>query len=145
MSGDPTTESVVSLDWLEKDVFVGTDDAGHSIVFDSALSGAPSRGFGPMKTLLASLGACSGMDVAAILGKRKQKVNSLKIEITGKRPQYGHPKPFTDIELKFVVVGHNIEEKYVKEAVGDSIEKYCSVAATIGREKIHYSYRIVQG
>ena len=145
MSDDPTTESVVSLDWLEKDVFVGTDDAGHSIVFDSALSGTPARGFGPMKALLASLGACSGMDVAAILGKRKQKVSSLKIEVIGKRPQYGHPKPFKDIELKFVVVGDKIEEKYVEEAVGDSIQKYCSVAATIGREKIRYSYSIVQG
>ncbi|HUK75952.1 MAG TPA: OsmC family protein, partial [Nitrososphaerales archaeon] len=123
MSENPTTESKVSMDWLEKDVFVGTDDAGHSIVFDSALSGSPARGFGPMKALLAALGACSGMDVAAILGKRKQKVTSLKIEVVGKRPQYGHPKPFTEVALRFVVAGDKLDEKYVKEAVGDSVEK----------------------
>jgi putative redox protein len=143
MSDNPTTDSTVSIDWLEKDVFVGTDDTGHSIVFDSALSGTPARGFGPMKALLVSLGACSGMDVAAILAKRRQRVRSLKIEIVGKRPQYGHPKPFTDIKLTFVVAGEDIDERYVKEAVGDSIEKYCSVAATIGKEKVRYSYRIV--
>jgi putative redox protein len=138
------TESKVAVELVEKGVFLGVDDAGHSIVFDSALSGTPSRGFGPMKALLASLGACSGMDVAAILRKRKQNLASLKIEVSGKRNEYGYPKPFTDIHLKYVVAGKKLEEKFVKEAVTDSVTKYCSVAATVsGKAKITYSYEIL--
>jgi len=145
VSDQPTTESRVEVAWAGKDVFLGTDDAGHSIVFDSALSGAPAKGIGPMKALLASLGACSGMDVAAILGKRKQRLVTLKVEVTGKRRQYGHPKPFTDIHVRYLVGGDRMEEKYVKEAVDDSIKKFCSVAATIdGRAKITYDYKMVE-
>ena len=138
-----SVESKVAVEWVERDVFLGSDEAGHSIVFDSALSDNPAKGFGPMKALLASLGACSGMDVAAILAKRKQKLSSLRIEVAGNRPEYGHPKPFTDIHLKYVLRGDKLEERYVKEAVGDSIEKFCSVAATIsGKAKVTYSYEI---
>jgi putative redox protein len=43
-----------------------------------------------------------------------------------------------------VVTGHNISEDAVKRAVGLSMEKYCSVKATLeGSAKINFSYRIV--
>jgi putative redox protein len=97
-----------------------------------------------MDALLTSLGACSGMDVAAILLKRKQKLDSLTVEVSGKRPRYGHPKPFTDVHLRYLLGGAALEEKYVKEAVADSITKFCSVAATIdAKAKISFSYEIV--
>jgi putative redox protein len=147
---DATTVSKVEVKWVADDLFVGSDDAGHSVVFDSALP-TPTRtkprpkGIGPMNALLTSLGACSGMDVAAILLKRKQKLDSLTVAVTGKRPQYGYPKPFTEIHLKYLLSGAGLEEKYVKEAVADSITKFCSVAATInGNAKVSYSYEIAR-
>ena len=145
---DATTVQKVEVKWVEDDLFLGSDDAGHSVAFDSALP-TPirpkprPRGIGPMNALLTSLGACSGMDVAAILLKRKQKLGSLTVEVSGKRPKYGHPKPFTEIHLKFLVGGASIEEKFVKEAVTDSTDKFCSVVATINaRVKISSSYEI---
>jgi putative redox protein len=98
-----------------------------------------------MKTLLAALGACSGMDVAAILQKRKQRLDSLSVEVSGKRREFGHPKPYTEIHLRFLLGGTGLEEKYVKEAVADSVEKFCSVAATINEKaKITSSYEIAR-
>jgi putative redox protein len=147
---DESTVSKVDVKWVEEDIFVGGDAEGHSMVFDSSISSSPSkrarsRGIGPMNALLSSLGACSGMDVAAILLKRRQKLTSLTVEVSGRRPQYGVPKPFTEIHLKYLVGGASLEEKYVKEAVTDSITKFCSVAATInGKTKISFSYEIVQ-
>lgn len=145
---DSTTHQKVELRWVEDDIFLASDEAGHSIAFDSALP-TPTRpkprpkGIGPMNGLLSSLGACTGMDVAAILQKRKQKVGSLRIEISGKRPKYGHPKPFTEIHLRYFVAGASLDEKYVKEAVTDSIMKFCSVAATLNEKaKISFSYEI---
>jgi len=147
---DATTVSKVEVNWVDDDLFLGSDGAGHSVVFDSALPspGNPKprpRGIGPMNALLTSLGACSGMDVAAILIKRKQRLSSLKVEVSGKRPKFGYPKPFTEIHLRYMIGGTALEEKYVKEAVSDSITKFCSVAATVGgKAKVSYSYEIAR-
>jgi len=147
---DSTTVSKVEVRWVEDDLFLGSDEAGHSVVFDSALP-TPTRtkprpkGIGPMNALLTSLGACSGMDVASILQKRKQKLASLTVEVSGKRPKYGYPKPFTEIHLRYLVGGSAIEERYVKEAVTDSVNKFCSVAATINEKaKVSFSYEIAR-
>jgi putative redox protein len=150
VSSEPsTTVSKVEVRWVEDDVFLGSDENGHSVVFDSNLASptkkGQAKGIGPMTALLTSLGACSGMDVAAILQKRKQKLRSLSVEVSGKRPQFGTPKPFTEIHLRYLVGGPEVEEKYVKEAVTDSVTKFCSVAATIdGKAKISYSYEIAR-
>jgi putative redox protein len=150
VSDEDSTVQKVEVRWVEDDLFLGVDEAGHAVTFDSALP-TPTRpkprpkGMGPMNGLLSSLGACTGMDVAAILQKRKQKVGSLRIEISGKRPKYGHPKPFTEIHLRYLVAGTSLEEKYVKEAVTDSVTKFCSVAATINEKaKISFSYEIAR-
>ena len=147
---EATTVSKVEVKWVVDDLFLGSDEAGHSVAFDSVLP-TPARpkprpkGIGPMNALLTSLGACTGMDVAAILQKRKQKLDTLTVEVSGKRPRYGHPKPFTEIHLRYLVGGAALEERYVKEAVTDSIAKFCSVAATINaKAKISYSYEIAR-
>jgi putative redox protein len=140
-----TTTSKVEVKWVEEDVFVASDGAGHSVVFDSGLSrsNAHPRGIGPMSNLLASLGACSGMDVAAILLKRKQKLRSLTVEVSGQRPKYGFPKPFTEVRVLYRVGGGGLDERYVKEAVTDSMTKFCSVVATIDKGvKVDYSYAL---
>jgi len=146
-----TTTSRVEVKWVEENLFVGSDEEGHAVVFDSSLSAspskkmAPSKGIGPMNALLTSLGACSGMDVAAILLKRRQKLRSLTVEVSGKRPQHGYPKPFTEIHLRYRLGGATLEDRYVKEAVTDSIVKFCSVAATIGaKAKVSFSYEIAR-
>ena len=151
MSSETSTiTSKVEVKWVEDDLFLGTDESGHSVVFDSSLPSpskkkAHPRGIGPMNALLTSLGACSGMDVAAILLKRKQNLASLKVEVSGKRPQFGYPKPFTEVHLRYLIGGADLDEKYVKEAVTDSITKFCSVAATInGNAKVSYSYEIAR-
>ncbi len=134
----------VSVTWAGEQRFIGSDGIGHSIVFDSSTEGA-GVGISPMKGLLASLGACSGMDVIAILRKRKQKISSLEIELRGTRPASSHPRPYTEISLTYLIGGRGLERKYIDEAVNDSMQKYCSVAATVsGTTKITYGYKILE-
>ena len=97
-----------------------------------------------MRALLTSLGACTGMDVVAILNKRKQKLKSLKILVSGERPEHGLPKPWTSIHVKYVLSGDSLEKRFVEEAIRDSTEKFCSVGATLQpTAKITHSYEIV--
>lgn len=140
MSGGPE----VVVRWVEGYTFLGSDASGHTVVFDSSGEGV-ARGISPMQALLASLGACSGMDIVAVLGKRKQRLTSLQVRVGGTRPEHGLPKPFTSVSLRYVLKGRGLRREYVEEAVVGSMEKYCSVAATVGaRAKIEYDYEILE-
>ena len=130
------------MTWGGDNVFLGTDTSGHTIIYDSADETA--RGIGPMRALLTSLGACTGMDIVAILRKRRQNLKSLRIFVSGERPEYGLPKPWTSIQLRYVLSGESLERKYVEEAIRDSAEKFCHVAASLRpTAKITHSYEIV--
>ena len=132
---------LAEVDWAGENVFLGSDTSGHTVVYDS--TEGTQKGIGPMRALLTSLGACTGMDIVAILKKRKQRLTSLKILLSGERPEHGAPKPWTSIRVKYVLSGESLETEYVEEAVKDSIEKFCHVAATLRpTAKITYAYEI---
>ncbi len=123
-------------------MFLGADTSGHTVVYDS--SDGMQKGIGPMSALLTALGACTGMDVVAILKKRRQNLKSLTVLLSGRRPEHGLPKPWTSIQIKYVLGGHNLERKHVEEAIRESTEKFCSVGATLApAAKITHSYEIV--
>lgn len=125
--------------------FVGSASSGHALVMDSDKeSGGNNTGARPMELLLLGLGGCSGMDIISILKKKKQAVSGFEINVKGEKADT-YPKKFTEITIEFVVTGHNISEDAVKKAVDISMEKYCSVKATLeGVAKINFSYRIVE-
>lgn len=125
--------------------FVGEASSGHAIVMDGDLpAGGHNTGSRPMELLLLGAGGCSGMDVISILKKKKQDVTGLEIHVKGEKAE-DYPKKFTDIHLEFVVKGRNISEDAVKRAVELSMNKYCSVKATLeGVARITFSYKIIQ-
>jgi len=133
---------LAEVDWAGDYVFMGTDTSGHTVVYYS--SDEVMLGISPMRALLTSLGACTGMDIVAILKKRKQKLVSLKMMLSGERPRYGLPKPWTAVHIKYVLQGDHLDRKYVEDAIKDSTEKFCSVGATLTpTAKITHSYEIV--
>ena len=133
---------LAEVSWSGGNVFLGSDTSGHTVIYDSA--DGTQRGISPMRALLTSLGACTGMDVVAILKKRKQKLRSLKILISGERPEHGLPKPWTSIHVRYVLSGDSLETRFVEEAIRDSTEKFYSVGATLQpTAKITHSYEIV--
>lgn len=125
--------------------FIGDSSSGHSIVMDAdADVGGLNAGPRPMELLLLAAGGCSGMDVISILKKKKQDVTSLEIYVKGEKAE-DYPKKFTEIFLEFIVKGRNISETAVKRAIELSMNKYCSVKATLeGTAKINFAYRIIQ-
>ncbi len=131
------------VQWAGKMLFLGSDDRGHTLVYDSSEEGV-GRGIGPMRSLLTSLGACSGMDVVALLNKRKQKPASLRVLLKGERPQSGYPRPYKAIEVKYILSGESLKKEDVDEAVEQSMVKFCSVAATLRPGvKITHSYELL--
>ena len=125
--------------------FVGEAESGHAIVMDgNAEVGGKNTGLRPTELLLIGLGGCSGMDIVSILKKKKQDLRGLEINVTGQKAE-NYPKKFTDMNIEFLVKGRNLSEDAVKRAVDLSMDKYCSVKATIeGSAKVTWSYRIVE-
>jgi len=125
--------------------FVGSADSGHAVVMDAAPTvGGNNTGSRPMELLLMAFGGCSGMDVISILRKKKQNVSRLELNVKGEQAK-DHPHIYTAIHIEYVITGKDISEDAVKRAIELSLEKYCSVGATLGRAvKITHSYKIVK-
>lgn len=124
--------------------FVGEASSGHAIVMDSDPEvGGHNTGPKPMELLLIGIGGCSGMDVVSILKKKRQDITGIEVNVRGEEAE-DYPKKYTGVTLEFVVRGRNISEDAVKKAIDLSMNKYCSVKATIeGSAKVNFSYRIV--
>ena len=124
--------------------FVGEASSGHAIVMDSDPEvGGHNSGPKPMELLLIGIGGCSGMDVVSILKKKRQDITGIEVNVRGEEAE-DYPKKYTGITLEFIVRGRNISEDAVKKAIDLSMNKYCSVKATIeGSAKVNFSYRIV--
>jgi putative redox protein len=111
--------------------FEATDEQGHILRMDSSPeSGGWDFGARPMQTLLMGLGGCSAIDVIAILKKQRQQVTDYKMIINGEREKGVEPSLWKDINIEFHLYGQIDEDKAAK-AVELSINKYCSVAATL--------------
>ena len=124
--------------------FVGEASSGHAIVMDGDLEvGGDNTGLRPMELLLIGLGGCAGMDVVSILRKKKQELTGLEIMVRGQKAEH-LPKKYTDIGIEFLIKGRNISEEAVKKAISLSMDKYCSVKATLeGSAKISFTYKII--
>ena len=125
--------------------FVASADSGHAVVMDSDPDvGGNNTGSRPMELLLMGIGGCSGMDIISILKKKKQALTGLEANVSGTMAD-DYPHKYTEITIEYVVRGKGISEEAVKRAVQLSMDKYCSVKATLeGSAKINFSYRIIE-
>ncbi len=125
--------------------FTGYSDSGHSLLMDAdAAVGGNNSGFRPMELLLVGFGGCSGMDVVSILRKKRQNITGLEININGEKTE-DYPKIYKKVAIEYVVKGKNVRKEDVERAIKLSLEKYCSVGATLAQAgSISHSYRIIE-
>lgn len=125
--------------WVGGEEFLAAMPSGHAIVMDADRqhNSAP----GPMEMLLGALGACTAVDVVSILAKKRQTLTGLEIHLSGERASEP-PAVWTKIEVEYRLKGV-LEEKAVRDAIELSQNKYCSVAAMLGRTaKLSYKFVI---
>jgi len=123
--------------------FEATDENGHTIKMDSSPeSGGLNYGVRPMQSLLMALGGCSAIDVISILKKQRQDVVDYKMTISGEREKGKEPSLWQTIHVKFQLYG-DIDPDKASRAVDLSINKYCSVAATLKAAGAKISTQVV--
>ena len=123
--------------------FEGRSGSAHKLVMDADdSSGGQNKGFRPMELLLVGFGGCTGMDVISILRKKRQNVAGLEMNIRGEQAD-SHPHIYKNIHIEYVVRGKGIQKEAVERAISLSLDKYCSVGATLAKTgTISQSYRI---
>lgn len=129
-----------SVRWIGEQKFVAISPSGHALALDSesASNTAPT----PMELLLMALGACTATDIVIILEKKRQKLTSLEVVCSGERAA-DPPRVWTKLEILFRLRG-KLQEAGVKQAIGLSEEKYCSVSATLKKTaELTWRYEIL--
>jgi putative redox protein len=120
--------------------FAAKTGTGRTYAFGDLLA---ANEYSPVESVLASLAACTGMDVISILVKKRQAIDRYEIEARAvQRTEY--PQVLTEIEIVHVVEGPVVLEHAVRRAIELSATKYCPVNAMLsaGATEIHHRYRM---
>ncbi len=122
----------IALTRVEGDFgFEAKDSNGHVVRLDSnPESGGKGFGVRPMQMLLMGLGGCAGIDIVSILKKQRQVVEGFDMKIEGERQQGVEPSLWQTVNVVFELKG-DIDIEKARKACALSMDKYCSVAATL--------------
>jgi putative redox protein len=97
----------------------------------------------PVEVVVAAVAACAGMDVAAILAKKRQAPESYEIDVRAQqRDEY--PQVLTTIDILHIVTGPDVTEEAIRRCIELSATKYCPVNAMLsaGATAVHHRYRV---
>jgi putative redox protein len=121
-------------------LFHADPSSRHAMAFDDRFS---NQGASPVETILAALGACTGMDVVSIAAKKRQSIDQYEIHVRGsQRDEY--PQVYTEIEVTHEFVGRDLSEAALRRCIELSATKYCPVNAMIsaGATIVRHRYQI---
>ncbi len=122
----------VTINWQQKMAMQANTQSGHTINLDGPPDlGGQNTGARPMEMLLIGMGGCTTVDVISILEKMRQTVSDCQVSIEAHRAE-DHPKIFTNIHLKFNLMGDNLQPEKVQKAIDLSASKYCSASIMLG-------------
>jgi putative redox protein len=114
--------------------------SGTVAIYD-VLDGEDRAGPSPTESILGALAACTAMDVASILRKKRQVVRSYEIAVVGQKSDE-HPKVYTSIVVEHRVAGF-VDAEALRRSVELSATSYCPVSAMLSASvRIEHRYRL---
>ena len=128
------TETVIT-NWVGDMVFESVIE-GFKMTMDSDEQyGGTHKGPRPKPVFLGALAGCTGMDVIAILRKKKVNTDSLKISVSGELAEE-YPKLYRKIHIIFEFRGAGFKDNAdvqakAERAVKLSQDTYCALSAMI--------------
>ena len=120
----------LQVTWLGEQRYVGVSESGHQLLIDNS---ATKIGVSPMEALLGALATCTAYDVVQVMGKKRIKLTSYRIEVEGERADE-HPRRYTRIVVRHIARGEGLTPEALERAAHLSHEKYCTVGASLNAE-----------
>ncbi|HEX4575318.1 MAG TPA: OsmC family protein [Gemmatimonadales bacterium] len=124
----------ITMRWRDGLVFEGGAPGRPAIVVDGDSVAATS----PVELLLLAAATCSASDVVLILKKQRATLRALEVALQGTR-RAEEPRRYTALHFVFTLSGDGVDEVKARRAVDLSLEKYCSVVASLAPD-IRISY-----
>ena len=126
----------ITLRWRERLVFEAGPAGRPPVVVDGDSVVATS----PAELLLVAAASCSAADVVAILAKQRVSLRALEVTLRGTRREE-EPRRYTALHFVFTIAGDGADETKARRAIDLSLEKYCSVVASLASD-IRVSYDV---
>ena len=112
--------------------------AGAGLVFDAGAPGRPAvrvdgdgeTATSPVEMLLVAAATCAASDVVLILEKQRVALRILEVTRRGTR-RAEQPRRYTALHFAFTIAGGGADEPKARRAIDLSLEKYCSVVASL--------------
>ncbi|MEJ7646614.1 MAG: OsmC family protein [Chryseolinea sp.] len=114
---------------IEEDLFESSNIHGNKVPIDMRKKPL-KEGLSPVELLQAALASCAGVDVVAMLKKRKKHIEAFTIEIEAKRKEH-HPRWLTDIHCSYLLTSLDVTETELTKLAHLALDKYCSVASSL--------------
>ena len=135
-----TKKSVVEM--ISPTKFLATGYSGAKVLFHNPAEGEAREGPSPFESVVLAAGGCTAFDVVEILRKKREPVESFRIELESERAQ-GPPAVLEKLHITYVLKGPK-KEANVARAIELSQEKYCSVNIMLKRAGVDVtvSYRL---
>ena len=126
----------ITMRWRERLVFEAGAPGRPVVLVDGDSNVAVS----PVEMLLVAAATCTASDVVLILQKQRVALRSLEATAQGTRREE-QPRRFTALHFVFTVAGDGADEAKARRAIDLSLEKYCSVVASLAPD-IRISYDV---
>lgn len=126
---------------LEDELYEASNAYGNKVMIDMRKSPL-KQGQSPVELLLSSLAACGAIDIVVMLKKRRKTIVAFSIDTEGIR-RAETPRSFTSIHCIYRITSPDVTEEELTKTARLSLEKYCSVAASLKAE-ITFSVEIMR-
>ena len=125
-----------------EDLAFNVELQGHTFMIDAdEKHGGKDRGPRPKALLLSGLAGCTGMDVVSLLKKMRMEWKTFRLEVEADQSEE-HPKVYTNIRIKYIFTGDNLDRDKIEKAVQLSRIKCCGVSAIL-EKAVKNTYEII--
>jgi putative redox protein len=126
---------------LERDRVESRTEAGYRILMDAEPVEGVEGTAEPKEAVLSALAACTSMDVASILRKKRQGATRYEVAVSGESAEE-HPRVFTSITVEHRVAGA-VEAEALRRSIELSSTRYCPVSAMLSASvRMEHWYRL---
>jgi putative redox protein len=108
--------------------FVASTSSHHFLIDDKDGATGPK----PIELVAAGLAGCTAFDVISILRKKRQKVTGYEVFVEADQAAQP-PAVFTEVRIRHVITGMDVDPAAVEDAIRLSEEKYCSVGNMLNK------------
>ena len=130
----------IQTQWNQKMVFTSEAD-GRRVTMDAKSPIGTSTAMTPKELVAVGLTGCTAMDVAALMKKHRQPVETFEVETDVTMLEGSKPQVFASIDLTLTLTGQ-VEREKLLESIQLSQTKYCGVSAMLVKA-VPIRYRVV--